>query len=206
MSKTIIYCNQVYKRQIDHYVETKSLKCQVLNIEEAPIQVINRLLHDAFKERLDADINFDCASFSDEEYRALSSNGNIITIWNGDTIVGTVYLGVHMRFGNLKCGFHEYLAVKSDIKKSGIGSRMQSMVMELANALDLDILLSSTAMPATSSVKWHRKNGFIPYKITHYEGRNYNSYNFIKPVKKSLIVRILVLISPLTLFVSKITK
>lgn len=206
MYKTIIYSNKDYKSRIEEYVKTNSLDCQILNIDLAPIQDINRLLHDAFKERLDEHINFDCATFTDDDYKKLSSDGNIITIWNEDILVGTVYVGIHLRFGKLKCGFHEYLAVKSDIKKSGIGSRMQSIVVELANALDLDILLSSTAMPATSSVNWHKKNGFIPYKITHYDGRNYNSYNFIKPIKKKLVVRTLVLVSPLTLFISKILK
>lgn len=165
MCKTIIYSNKVYKGLIEKYIEENSLHYQVLNVEDAPIQEINRLLYDAFKERLDADINFDCASFTNEEYRTLSADGNIITIWKENTIIGTVYLGVHLRFGNFKCGFHEYLAVKSDIKKSGIGSQMQSIVMELAKALNLDVILSSTAMPATSSVRWHKKNGFIPYNI-----------------------------------------
>ena len=50
MCKTIIYSNKVYKGLIEKYIEENSLHYQVLNVEDAPIQEINRLLYDAFKD------------------------------------------------------------------------------------------------------------------------------------------------------------
>ena len=138
-----------------------------------------------------------------QNIKEISSVGNIITIWKDEVLVGAVFLGVQMRFSFIKCGFHEYLAVKSENKKSGIGTMLQKVVVNVAKALDLDILLSSTAIPAISSVNWHKKNGFIPYKITSYEGRNYSSYNFIKPVSKGMIMYISRAIAPITLFFSR---
>ena len=175
---TYIYSNEDFIKQIDEYNRRMSLGYNVLSIQRAPFNIINQLLHESFQERLANDLNFDCASFTDEEYEKLSSKGNVITIWDNDILVGTVFLGIQIRFSFIKCGFHEYLAV----------------------------LLSSTAIPAISSVNWHKKNGFLPYKISSYDGRNYKSYNFIKPVRKNLLVKFLITITPLTLFVSKISK
>ena len=203
---TYIYSNEDFIKQIDEYNRRMSLGYNVLSIQRAPFNIINQLLHESFQERLANDLNFDCASFTDEEYEKLSSKGNVITIWDNDILVGTVFLGIQIRFSFIKCGFHEYLAVQSDNKNSGIGKKKKKVVVNIAEALNLDVLLSSTAIPAISSVNWHKKNGFLPYKISSYDGRNYKSYNFIKPVRKNLLVKFLITITPLTLFVSKISK
>lgn len=200
---TRIYCNEAFIKQIDEYNNCMSLGYSIIDIESAPFDAVNQLLHDSFQERLANNLNFDCASFTDAEYKEISSVGNIITIWKDEVLVGAVFLGVQMRFSFIKCGFHEYLAVKSENKKSGIGTMLQKVVVNVAKALDLDILLSSTAIPAISSVNWHKKNGFIPYKITSYEGRNYSSYNFIKPVSKGMIMYISRAIAPITFFFSR---
>lgn len=203
---TRIYCNEAFIKQIDEYNNCMSLGYSIIGIESTPFDKVNQLLHDSFLERLANNLNFDCASFTDSEYKEKSSAGNIITIWEDDLLVGAVFLGVQRRFSFVKCGFHEYLAVKSDNKKSGIGTMLQEVVVNVATSLGLDILLSSTAIPAISSVNWHKKNGFIPYKITSYEGRNYSSYNFIKPVSKGMVSCLLCMIAPITLIVSKYTK
>ena len=150
---TRIYSNEAFIKQIDAYNSCMSLGYSILNIESAPFNTINQLLHDSFQERLANNLNFDCASFTDAEYKTKSSVGNIVTIWEHDVLVGTVFLGIQRRLSFIKCGFHEYLAVKSDNKKSGIGTMLQEVVVNLAKALDLDILLSSTAITAISSVK-----------------------------------------------------
>lgn len=201
---TRVYCNKTYIEQIVAYNSRMSLGYSILSIEDAPFDIVNQLLHESFQERLENNLNFDCASFTDAEFKEKSSAGNIVTVWEDDILVGTVFLGIQQRFSFFTCGFHEFLAVKSDNKSSGIGTMLQRVVVNIAKALDLDILLSSTAIPAISSVKWHKKNAFIPYKISSYEGRNYKSYNFIKPIRKGILVSLLVMITPLTLFVSKI--
>jgi N-acetylglutamate synthase-like GNAT family acetyltransferase len=203
MQVTRIYSNEAFIKQIEAYNSRMSLGYSISSIEDAPFDTINQLLHDSFQERLANNLNFDCASFTDAEYKEKASIGNIITIWDDDILVGTVYLGVHRRFSFIKCGFHEYLAVKSDNKNLGIGTMLQDVVVNVAKALNLDILLSSTAIPAISSVNWHKKNGFIPYKITSYEGRNYSSYNFIKPVSKGIVSYLLRIIAPIVLFIKK---
>lgn len=206
MLVTFIYCNDAYLKHIKAYNSRMSLGYNISSIEAAPFNTINHLLHDSFQERLANNLNFDCASFTDAEYREKASDGNIITIWDDDILVGTVFLGIQRRFSFIRCGFHEYLAVKSDNKKSGIGTMLQSIVINVAKALNLDVLLSSTAIPAISSVKWHRKNDFVPYKITSYEGRNYSSYNFIKPINQGVVSCLLRWIAPITLFMSKISN
>lgn len=206
MLSVCIYSNEAFISQISAYNDCMSLGYHVLSIERAPFNMVNQLLYDSFEERLANDINFDCASFTDDELKFLTSPGIIITIWDYEVLVGSVFLGIQRRYSFFKCGFHEYLAVKPNNKNTGIGTKLQNVVVNVAKALDLDIILSSTAIPADSSVRWHKKNGFIPYKTSSYEGRNYQSYNFIKPVGKGALVGFLTIIAPLTLFVSKITK
>lgn len=200
---TIIYCNEKFRESIESYNNKLLLDYRIDSIKNAPFKEINELLHESFKERLVENLNFDCATFSVDNYKELSKDGNIVTIWDEESIIGTVYLGIHMRFGFIKCGFHEYLAVKSRKKKTGIGTKLQIIIMDLSKACNLDLLLSSTAIPAISSVNWHVKNGFLPYKISSYKGRNYNSYNFLKPINNGIINTIVTFIAPMTLLVSK---
>ena len=65
---TRIYCNEAFIKQIDEYNNCMSLGYSIIDIESAPFDAVNQLLHDSFQERLANNLNFDCASFTDAEY------------------------------------------------------------------------------------------------------------------------------------------
>lgn len=170
--------------------------------DEVYYQLVD-LLHESFKERLNDNLNFDCATFSLEELKKETSNGIIITAHNDTQPLGMVFL-LLKGTGEKRYGCHEYLAVLPAAKQGGIATSMQHIMVEIASDLDLLMLTSSTATTAVSSVKWHKKNGFIPFRVSKHEGKNYLSYHFFKPIRNSLFLVIIRFLSPITLCLSRI--
>lgn len=162
------------------------------------------LLHDSFKERLVQNLNFDCASFNLEELKSATNNGVIITAYQGSSLVGMVYLLLKSR-GRIQYGCHEYLAVSQDVKRGGVASSMQAVMVEIAKDMGLLMLTSSTATTADSSVKWHVKNGFIPFRVSKHIGKTYISYHFFKPIRNTLLLHAIKYLSPITLRLFKLT-
>lgn len=161
------------------------------------------LLHDSFKERLDQNLNFDCASFNMEELKNATNNGAIITAYQNSSLVGMVYL-LLKGTGRSQYGCHEYLAVSPEVKHGGVATSMQNVMVGIAKDMGLLMLTSSTATTAESSVKWHIKNGFIPFKVARHVGKTYTTYHFFKPIRRSFMLYLIKLLSPITLRLSKL--
>lgn len=160
------------------------------------------LLHDSFKERLDQNLNFDCASFNMDDLKRATNNGVIIATYQDALLVGMCYL-LLKSIGRWQYGCHEYLAVSPKVKRDGIATSMQTVMVEIAKGMGLKMLTSSTATTADSSVKWHIKNGFIPFRVSKHGGKTYTSYHFFKPISHNLLLLVIKLLSPVTLRLSK---
>lgn len=174
----------------------------VMGCNDAIYQRLLDLLHDSFKERLDQNLNFDCASFNMEELKSATNNGVIITAYRDTLLVGMVYL-LLKGTGRRRYGCHEYLAVSPEAKHGGVASSMQNVMVGIAKEMGLLMLTSSTATTAESSVKWHLKNGFIPFKVVRHVGKTYTTYHFFKPIRRSFMLYLIKVLSPITLRLSK---
>lgn len=170
--------------------------------DEVYYQLVD-LLHESFKERLNDNLNFDCATFSLEELKKETNNGVIIAVYQESSLVGMCYL-LLKRVGRRQYGCHEYLAVSTKVKRGGIATSMQTVMVEIAKNMGLIMLTSSTATTAESSVKWHIKNGFIPFRVSKHGGKTYTSYHFFKPISYNLLLFVIKWLSPITLCLSKL--
>jgi ribosomal protein S18 acetylase RimI-like enzyme len=152
-----------------------------------PYEKILQLIHQAFKERLDDNIRFLCATFSVNDLKEATKNGIIITLWDDDTIIGCVTLNFKEKKG-VKYGSQDYLAVHPSYKRIGIGKMLLDKLVQVANQYNLPFITSTTSEKAQSSVKWHKKNGFKIFLYSSYADTNYYSYWFVKPLKTNLFL------------------
>lgn len=153
------------------------------NDESTPYEKILDLIHIAFKERLDENIRFVCATYSIEDLKESTKNGTIITLWENEVIVGCVTLNLKQKKG-VKYGSQDYLAVHPSYKRKGIGLMLLNKLVEIASAYKLPFITSTTSEKAISSVNWHEKNGFRKFLYASYSNTNYYSYWFVKPLRR----------------------
>lgn len=148
-----------------------------------PYDELSALLKDAYKERTDAGLNFACASFCGEDLRNhLSENAIIFGAYESNRLVGMCVLNSINNRYRIRYGTYEYLAVNNSKKRQGIGRDFFYEMVKEAKVCELDFILSDTAVPAISAVKYHLKAGFKIYGHSHYSGRTYDSVNFILPL------------------------
>ena len=78
------------------------------------------------------------------------------------------------------------LAVIPAAKHEGIATQMLQKEAGLFSKAGYRYLCESTAIPATWSVNWHKKNGYYTTGYKRIENRNYASYTFRKPIALDL--------------------
>lgn len=71
-----------------------------------------------------------------------------------------------------------------EIKRSGIASRLFSIAEIHARENGCVYIASDTSVKANSSVNWHKKLGFTPWRYTHFAHTNYYSVIFRKYLTK----------------------
>lgn len=149
---------------------------------------VSVLLHDAFAERREQGINFQCGLFTPAEVEAEFANGGflLLAVDENDKTVGTVSLLNHNK-ANFRYISHDNLAVSSHCKGKGVASRLFQEVLAVAKQEGYDFITSFTATTAQSSIGYHLKQGFIIYEKSY--GKDYNSYSFIYPLKKMRFMR-----------------
>ena len=151
-----------------------------------PIEDYVNFIHNAFKERLDQNLNFGCATFSVEIFKEKLKDSHTIIIFSDEgVILGSVTLTILNNRGYVY-GWHDYLAVSPTARGKNIGSALECEILKLAEHYNLQFMLSSTAFGAYSSIKFHGKSGFKKIAVKSYGLTNYYSYIFIKPVNHSI--------------------
>lgn len=144
------------------------------------------LLHDSFQERLEQGLRYTCSSITEEQYREKTKKGIVLVASDeqSEELVGTMVLNF-LDNKSERCGYTEYLAIRNDVKATGIGSLLFKNIENLAIERGCPYLLSDTSVLATSAVKWHLRNGFKIVGLESYRSTNYWSYVFRKQLVPS---------------------
>lgn len=144
---------------------------------------VSSLLHESFEERRSQGIDFKCGHFSaDDVINEFRDRGGYLLIASeDDIIVGTLSL-IERKKGRFIYASHDNLAVSSSMKGKGVARRLFDEALRISKDKNYDFLVSFTAVNAISSVKYHRRVGFIIYSKNF--GVNYDSYSFIYPIKR----------------------
>lgn len=167
----------------------------------APYKQLAILLHEAYKTRKDEGLIFQCSNFTESELHDHVYNGYLIVAYEDEKPIGMVALIPKKRFG-ISFVTHEYLAVSAKKRNSGIATSLFLALFTKAEENGFDFIISSTAVGAKSSVRYHEKMGFITFLYVAFPKANYYSYCFIYPIKKFKFLRFSLFRIPL-LYVSK---
>lgn len=161
------------------------------DITDAISESVSQLLHEAFEERRMQGINFKCGMFSSQDVKNEFANKGgflLLALDDFENIIGTVSL-IDRSNAKYKYVSHDNLAVSNANKGKGVATLLFKKALSLAYLEGYDFIVSFTATTAKSSVLFHKKMGFVIY--AKFYGSNYNSYGFIYPLKKMMIVRFL---------------
>ena len=137
-----------------------------------------------------------------EEYKTETKNAYLFVAYNEKYPVGSITIKVKKRCG-LKYGSLKYGATSSNTKRKGIGTMLLNAIMDFAKAQKLLFIISATASNAESSVKWHKKNGYIPFLYRKFRERSYSSIVFLNPISPIMSVILGVCRLPV-LYISKL--
>jgi len=155
-----------------------------------PYEEVVNLLHESFKERLDAGLNFGCATFSVEDFKNELKDSHVFVAYDDKgKAIGTGTLTLRDKKG-FRYASHEFLATSNKYKGRGIASAIFVEMKKMAIEKRIDFISSSTAVEAFSSVRYHKKNGFKIYRLVSFDGKTYYSYCFIYPIRKLNILNI----------------
>lgn len=107
---------------------------------------------------------------------------------DGNTIIGTLML-IFRRKGSSRYALHSNLAIASSHKGNGIAGLLFQEALRIAKDNNLDFINSFTATAAESSIRYHKKMGFLIYGKSF--GKMRNAYSFIYPLRKYTFLRCL---------------
>lgn len=149
-------------------------------LEESPFthHDVMGLIRESVQERLDQGLDFIVASWTPEEYRERTKDSIVIVAYQGNDLLGTACSTISKDKNGKKYSYEEMMYVSPKSKRGGIGSKMQKKRIEIAKENGCAYTISDTAEGATSSVKWHLKNGYRLVKLRSYSGNNYYSKVF----------------------------
>lgn len=151
---------------------------------------ISSLLQESFEERRSQGIDFKCGHFSAEDVLSVLKTGCggwQLVAFEDDTIVGTLSL-IERKKGMFLYASHDNLAISNNMKGKGVASKIFEEALRISKENNYDFLVSFTATNAISSVKYHKRVGFIIYAKNY--GLNYDSYSFLYPLRRLKIMRL----------------
>ena len=141
---------------------------------------IVNLIHEAFVERKNEGLLFSCINISEDEYRAKVGSGIIFVAEDVDCgqLLGTSVAQLKKdKFGVLY-GYDELLAIHPSARRLGIATAMLEARINYYVENGAEYAASDTAVGATSSVKYHLRNGYRIVGLRSFKQTNYFSYIF----------------------------
>ena len=142
------------------------------------------LLHESFKERIEAGLNYGCATFTLEELQSCCQDAILFIAYDeSEEVIGVIILRIKNKAG-FYYAYQEYVAVSSTCKGYGLATHLFEEALKYCINSGVEFILSTTAVEAESSVRYHLKNGFKIYRLVSFRNRNYYSYCFIRPIKR----------------------
>lgn len=151
------------------------------------LEQIADLIRSSFVERKEQRLNMDGCFITSEKIKDVIDGGNDIVLAfdnESNELVGADIVEVKSYRG----GYYLYnwiTAVCPRSKGKHVASIMMDEVKNYAMKNHCDYIWSCTATNATSSVKFHLKNGFRIYGFTSDRTKNYYSYLFRDQIAKS---------------------
>ena len=161
-----------------------------LRWEEAEIspRAAVELFHDSFQERIEQGLIMGGSLMTEERFLEMIRNDIVYVAIDGSHLAGFANAKISNRPPTGEKYLEmRYVAIAPDYKRTGIGSRLFELVIEVAKEEGCTHCISDTATTASSSIAWHKSNGFRIVGWKHFHSREYNSYVFRKELVNNKI-------------------
>jgi Acetyltransferase (GNAT) family. len=148
------------------------------------------LIQEVYKDRVDAGIDFTLSKISFEEYekKIHQDNKMVFVLPKDNYLIGSAALAIRIDKGGRKYGGYSNAVVLKEYQGKGLGTKLFEARKRKAIECGCDYLSSSTAENATSSVRWHKKNGWLLYGYGKHLDSKYFSCFFRYPLKKPVTI------------------
>lgn len=148
--------------------------------EDRDVPALRKLVNEAYKELSDQGLNY-TATYQDEQItRDRISTGRAFLLEFEDEVIATILLSEENHFTKRKTAYIGQFAVKSALKKMGLGTMLMDYCENLAKSEGFEGLQLDTAKPAEHLVKWYQSRGFKIVGEVKWDGKSYESYIFEK--------------------------
>lgn len=150
--------------------------------EEANIsyeQIVD-LMHASFEERLQQGLNFQCSSMTVDEFKKNTESSTILVAIDSDSgmFLGFDVVTIKENRKYVKYAVIQDLSISPKVKRCGVGSLLLKEGLRLVNTAGCKYIMSTTAVDAESSVKFHLKQGYKIIGLDSFPTTNYYSYIF----------------------------
>ena len=157
-----------------------------LDETDVSYEQIVSLMHKSFEERLQQGLNFTCSFMSVEQYKEKNADGIVFVALDEDSneLMGSIAVHIRTDSENKNYGYNEFLAVSPKAKRLGIGTKLARACERVVQEVGGTYIMCDTAVGATSSVRYHLKQGFKIIGLRSYSSTNYYSYKTIYTCSK----------------------
>jgi len=140
---------------------------------------LTELLHLAYGEWREKNINFSAASQTVQETKQrLQGMSNLVAFYDGK-LVGTISYSLVKNEKAFFCMF----AVRPEYKNQKIGSKLLSTVEKIAFENNVEYITMDTSKRAKRLIKLYVRRGYLKRKVVQYSNTNYTSMVFRKYIK-----------------------
>ncbi|WP_026524237.1 GNAT family N-acetyltransferase [Butyrivibrio sp. MB2005] len=160
--------------------------------EDFPYEEITKLLHESYKEHLEAGRNYLAATQTVEDTKRRLDGRIVGLCYNEDNkLVGTIAGKIINKHDGEPRKWYEddhylyveQMAVHPDYRKTNVLAMMSITAMKDKSLREVDSWMSDTSSLATDLVESYVKMGFQIVDMVSWETTNYYSYVFRRPLK-----------------------
>ena len=169
-------------------MQTSNPDLVVVPLEQTSFSLkdVYKLIQEVYKDRVEAGIDFTLSKISFEEYenKVQHDKKMVFVIPQKNVLIGSASLAIRKdKFGRKYGGFSNAVVLK-ECQGRGLGTKLFEARKCKAIESGCIYLSSSTAENATSSIRWHKKNGWLLYGYGKHLDSRYFSCFFRYPLKR----------------------
>ena len=152
--------------------------------DNIPYEQLFALMKESFHEREEQGLDFTVIHFTLENLKKALKGLPVIVAYEEISETGEKnYVGFQPIYIENKSATAGILAVSSQCKRKGIGTKIEEITEKVAIDAGCDFMRSNTSEEAISSVNWHLKNGYVKSSISSSCYTNYYTVFFRKYFK-----------------------
>lgn len=159
----------------------------VLPLEQTSFTLkdVYTLIQEVYEERVASGIDFTLSKIAYEEYekKIRQDQKQVFVVSLGDCLIGSAALAIRKDRTGRKYGGFSNAVVSRKYQGKGLGTKLFEAGKNGAIENGCEYLYSSTAENATSSIRWHKKNGWLLYGYGKQVHSKYFSCFFKYPLK-----------------------